>query len=72
MSFPDLIRNSLVTHDRTCNKLREERNIEGGVAGIFLHLAVASINVDNVGHCLKRKERNTDRQGYIQGIYIGM
>ena len=58
----DFIRNRLIAHDRACDQLREQGNIETHIQRIFLYLSVTAIYIEHIGHRLERKERNPDRQ----------
>ena len=65
MPFLYLIGNGLITYYRSRNELGKEGNIQRNVARIFLYIAVAAVNINNIRHCLKRKKRNTYGQGYV-------
>ena len=49
-----LLIDRLVLHDRTCDQLRKHRDIRSKGDEILLHLRLSTVDVDRVGHRLKR------------------
>ena len=57
------LRNELVgTHNRACDELREECEVESEVENVFDGLDFSAIDVDAVTHRLEREERNAHGQ----------
>ena len=61
MTVGKLFLDVLVTHDRSGNELREERNVQKKAEEGFLNLCVFAVNVDDVRHGLEGKETDPDR-----------
>ena len=68
----DLFFNNAVTHDRTCDELREQREIEQKLAERLLRRDGIPIAVDDIGNCLEGKEADADGQGYLRNGYACM
>ena len=58
----DLVRDRLIPDDRARDQLWEKRYVQADVDEVFLHPAVAAIDVDDVAHRLEGEERDADRQ----------
>ena len=57
------LRHKLVcTHDRACDKLREERKVKAEIQNVIDSLDFTAVNVDAVAHRLEREERNAHRE----------
>ena len=65
-SADKLFRDITVTNDRSCNELREERNVGCKIDIIFLRGNVAAINVNVIAEDLKKIEADTDGKNDIE------
>ena len=54
--------NGRVSHDRACDKLREEGNVRREMDEVALNLRLTAIHVDRVAERLESIEANTDRE----------
>ena len=61
-SVLQLLLNIHIPHDRSCDQLREHRNIKCKIHQLFLRLYLPPIYIDNVGKRLKCIKRNPDRK----------
>ena len=68
-ALPKLHRDIRKTHDRPCDQLRKCRNISSKIDRISLSFCLSTVNIDRVGHGLKRIKRNTDRQCKFSCIF---
>ena len=55
----------LVSHYRTCDKLREEGNVQKKPEKRLLHICVSAVHVNHVRHCLECEEADTDGHGQL-------
>src|SRR5699024_7295269 len=62
ISVVDLFLYVMILYNGSGNELREKGNIEHHIPKILLWLHFSAINVNDIGQCLKGKERNTNRQ----------
>lgn len=60
-----------VANDRSCDQLREQRDIQTQIENIALRLYVAPVHVDGVRHDLEGKEGNTDGKNDAGECVVG-
>ena len=69
-SSVNLVADILVLDDRSRDQLREEGYIEGQLQHISLHGALAAVDINNIRKCLEGKERDADRQRYVESVEV--
>ena len=50
----------LIPHNRTCNELREKRNVHQQIEKVMLHLHLFPMTVNHVGNDLEGEEADAD------------
>ena len=58
----DLLVDIGVAHDRTCDQLGEEGNVQGKIQNIALHLAIPPVQIHHIGQRLEGEEGDADGQ----------
>ena len=69
-AFTELVRDVLESDDRTCDELREHRNVAGIVDEVRDDLCIAAVDVDHVTHALERVEADAERQDHAEEAQI--
>ena len=65
-AFAELVGDVLEADDRTCDELREHRNVARVVDEVRHDLRIAAIDVDHVAHALERVEADAERQNHTE------
>ena len=56
----------MILHNRSCDQLWEKGYVEKYFCIVFLGPGCFPVNIDHIRHCLKGKERNTDRHANLR------
>ena len=68
----DLLLDIVIAHDRTCDELREERDVESDIQDTPLSLCLVIINIEEIGEQLECEERDADGERDVDGGKIRM
>ena len=62
----NLGRYGIIPHDRACDQLREEGDIQADIQHVFTLFRLAAPDIDDIRNTLKDKKRYTDRQHHLR------